>query len=328
MDCIVHGVAKSWTRLSDFYFTAQFGRHFSFCSVQFSSVAQEFAMGSLRLHGLQHARPPCPSPTPGVYSNSQPLSRWCHPTISSSVSLFCSCLQSFPASGSFQMSQFFASGFLYSVPNILIKEMWFWTGHCGEMVCGSLRTSVTLHLGVGCDLPFRWEQISHFEWHWYISSYSLCLTNIDSNPHNKTRYYCFPHFTDGDLDVGSRMNSPRFLLLVSGWTGFEHRQMALQTHTHAYTYIHAFIKYKLLTPGKHCPSCKFVYLFVYTLPFPWKYLRQFTRMYKTWQKNLKRERSSDCSFLYLPQEGSIVLESTCMRPNSLQFCPTLRPHGL
>ena len=75
MDCIVHGVAKSWTRLSDFYFTAQFGRHFSFCSVQFSSVAQEFAMGSLRLHGLQHARPPCPSPTPGVYSNSQPLSR-------------------------------------------------------------------------------------------------------------------------------------------------------------------------------------------------------------------------------------------------------------
>ena len=170
--------------------------------------------------------------------------------------------------------------------------------------------------------------ISHFEWHWYISSYSLCLTNIDSNPHNKTRYYCFPHFTDGDLDVGSRMNSPRFLLLVSGWTGFEHRQMALQTHTHAYTYIHAFIKYKLLTPGKHCPSCKFVYLFVYTLPFPWKYLRQFTRMYKTWQKNLKRERSSDCSFLYLPQEGSIVLESTCMRPNSLQFCPTLRPHGL
>ena len=64
---------------------------------------------SLRPHGLQHARPPCPSPTPGVHSNSRPLSQWCHPAISSSVVPFC-CLQSFPASGSFQMSQFFASG--------------------------------------------------------------------------------------------------------------------------------------------------------------------------------------------------------------------------
>ena len=65
---------------------------------------------SLQPHGLQHSRPPCPSPTPRVYSNSCPLSRWCHPTISSSVVPFSSCLQSFPASGSFQMSQFFASG--------------------------------------------------------------------------------------------------------------------------------------------------------------------------------------------------------------------------
>ena len=64
---------------------------------------------SLQPHGLQHTRPPCPSPTPGVYSNSSPLSRWCHPTISSSVIPFSSCLQSFLASGSFQMSQFFAS---------------------------------------------------------------------------------------------------------------------------------------------------------------------------------------------------------------------------
>ena len=65
---------------------------------------------SLRPHGLQHARPPCPSPTPGVYSNSCPLSWWCHPAISSSVIPFSSCLQSFPASGSFPMSQFFTSG--------------------------------------------------------------------------------------------------------------------------------------------------------------------------------------------------------------------------
>ena len=61
-------------------------------------------------HGLQHARPPCPSPAPGDYSNSRPLSRWCHPTISSSVIPFSSCLRSFPASGSFQMSHLFASG--------------------------------------------------------------------------------------------------------------------------------------------------------------------------------------------------------------------------
>ena len=65
---------------------------------------------SLRPHGLQHARPLCPSPTPGVYSNSCPLSQWCHPAISSSVVPFSSCLQSFPASGSFQMHQLFASG--------------------------------------------------------------------------------------------------------------------------------------------------------------------------------------------------------------------------
>ena len=65
---------------------------------------------SLRPHGLQHTRFPCPSPSPGVCSNSCPWSWWCHPTISSSVILFSSCLQSFPASGSFPMSQFFASG--------------------------------------------------------------------------------------------------------------------------------------------------------------------------------------------------------------------------
>ena len=64
---------------------------------------------SLQPHELQHARPSCPSPTPRVYSNSCPLSRWCHPTISSSVISFSFCLQSFPASGSFQMSQLFTS---------------------------------------------------------------------------------------------------------------------------------------------------------------------------------------------------------------------------
>ena len=65
---------------------------------------------SLQLHGLQHTRPPCLSPTPGACSNSCPSSQWCHPAISSSVVPFSSCPQSFPASGSFPMRQFFTSG--------------------------------------------------------------------------------------------------------------------------------------------------------------------------------------------------------------------------
>ena len=65
---------------------------------------------SLQLHGLQHARLPCPTSTPRACSNSSPLSQWCHPTISSSVAPFSSCLQSYPASGSFPVSQFCASG--------------------------------------------------------------------------------------------------------------------------------------------------------------------------------------------------------------------------
>ena len=65
---------------------------------------------SLQLHGLQHTSPPWPSPTPRAYSNSCPSHQWCHPTISSSVVPFSSCLQSFPASGSFPMSQLFTSG--------------------------------------------------------------------------------------------------------------------------------------------------------------------------------------------------------------------------
>ena len=91
--------------------TQSYDRHLSWglgSSVQFSRSVR--VSDSLQPHELQHARPACPSPTPGVYSNSCPLSWWCHPTISSSVVPFSSCPQSFPASGSLQMSQFFASG--------------------------------------------------------------------------------------------------------------------------------------------------------------------------------------------------------------------------
>ena len=77
-----------------------------FSSIQFSHLV---VSESLWPHEPQHSRPPCPSPTPGVHPNPCPLSWWCYPTISSSVNPFSSCLQSFPASGSFQMSQLFAS---------------------------------------------------------------------------------------------------------------------------------------------------------------------------------------------------------------------------
>ena len=87
--------------------TLFFQQTFQFSSVQFSySVMSD----SLRPHESQHARPPCPSATPGVYTDSRPSSRWCHPTISSSVVPFSSCSQSLPASGSFPMSQLFSWG--------------------------------------------------------------------------------------------------------------------------------------------------------------------------------------------------------------------------
>ena len=102
----VHGILQN-TGVGG-HFLLQKGFH----SLQFSSVAQSYPT-LLGPHGTQYARPPCPSPTPGVYSNSCPLSHWCHPThptISSSVIPFSSCPQSFPKSGSFQMSQLFPSG--------------------------------------------------------------------------------------------------------------------------------------------------------------------------------------------------------------------------
>ena len=107
---------------------------------------------SLQPHGLQHARPPCPSPTPGVYSNSCPLSQWCHPTISSSVVPSSSCPQSFPASGSFQMSQLFISG--------------------GKSIGISASTSV---------LPMNTQDWSSLGWTGWISLQSKGLPRVFSN---------------------------------------------------------------------------------------------------------------------------------------------------
>jgi len=118
-------------------------------SVQFSRSVMS---NSLQSHRLQHARPPCPSPTPGVYSNSCPSSRCCHPTISSSVIPFSSCPQSFPASGSFQMSQFFASG--------------------GQRIGVSTSASV---------LPMNTQDWSPLEWTGWISMLSKGLLRVFSN---------------------------------------------------------------------------------------------------------------------------------------------------
>ena len=107
---------------------------------------------SLRPHESQHARPPCPSPTPGVHSDSCPLSWWCHPTISSSVVPFSSCLQSLPVSGSFQMSQFFASS--------------------GRSIGVSALTS---------DLPMNTQDWSPSEWTGWISLQSKGLSRVFSN---------------------------------------------------------------------------------------------------------------------------------------------------
>ena len=98
---VIHTMVNQRVQITNIRFSDYFS------SVQFSlSVVSN----SLWPHGLQHARPPCPLPTPEACSNSCPLSEWCHPTISSSVVPFYSGLQSFPASGSFPMSQFFTSG--------------------------------------------------------------------------------------------------------------------------------------------------------------------------------------------------------------------------
>ena len=118
-------------------------------AVQFS---RSVMYDSLQPHKSQHARPPCHSPTPGLYSNSCPLSWWCHPAISSSVVPFCSCLQSLPASGSFPMGQFFSSG--------------------GRSIGASASTSV---------LPMNTQDWSPLGWTGWISLKCKGLSGVFSN---------------------------------------------------------------------------------------------------------------------------------------------------
>ena len=133
-----------------------------FGSVQFS---RSIVFNPLRPHELQHPRPPCPSPIPGVYPNPYPSSWWCHPTISSSVVPFCSSPQSFQASGNFQMSQLFKSGrqnigVSASTSGILMNTQdWFpleWTGWISLQFKGLSRvvsnTTVQKHQFFGTQL--------------------------------------------------------------------------------------------------------------------------------------------------------------------------------
>ena len=132
-------------------------------SVQFSHLVMS---NFLRPHGLQNARPPCPSPTPGIYSNSCPIGRWCNPTISSSVVPFSSCLQTFPTSGSFPKSQFFTSdgqnigvSALASVLPMNIQD-WFplgWTGWISLQPRDSQESSPTPQFGTQLSIV----QLSH-----------------------------------------------------------------------------------------------------------------------------------------------------------------------
>ena len=120
-----------------------------FSSVQFS---RSVVSSSLRLHEPQHTRPPCPSPTFGVYANSCPLSWWCHLTISSSVVPFSSCLRSFPTTGSFLMNQLFTSG--------------------GQNIGISASTSI---------LPMNTQDWSPLRWTGWISLQSKRLSRVFSN---------------------------------------------------------------------------------------------------------------------------------------------------
>ena len=95
-----------------------------FSCIRSDQISRSVMSNSLRPHESQHARPPCPLPTPGVHSDSRPSSQWCHPAISSSVVPFFSCPQSLPASESFPVSQLFAWGAILIQPVLLVVDTW------------------------------------------------------------------------------------------------------------------------------------------------------------------------------------------------------------
>ena len=157
--------------------------HYQFSSVQLLSRVQLFA----RPHESQHTRPPCPSPTPGVHSDSRPSSRWCHPAISSSVVPFSSYPQSFQASGSFQMSQLFVSG--------------------GKSTGASDSTSV---------LPMNTQDWSPSEWTGWISLQSKGLSRVFSNTNKSSGILKNKYIgRDTDTQMHKTKGSLRWFRLLS-----------------------------------------------------------------------------------------------------------------
>ena len=162
----------------------------SLSSVQFSRLV---VSDSLRLHELQHSRPPCPSPTPGIHSNSCPSSRWCHPAISSSVVPFSSCPQSLPASESFPMSQLFTSGGqstgVSALASFLPKNTQDWsplerTGWISLQSKGLSRvfskTTVQKHQFFGTQLSSQNLSLFIYTWGWCLYHLSWRLV-VQSN---------------------------------------------------------------------------------------------------------------------------------------------------
>ena len=161
----LHSQGRTVMALWKNYFTSQYSKALSVWNVTFHKVfcmysdsissvkfSRSVVSDSLRPHESQHARPPCPSPTPRVYTNSCPLSQSCHPAISSSVVPFSSCPQSFPASGSFQMNQLFTSD--------------------GQSIGVSVSTSV---------LPMNTQDWSPLRWTGWISLQSKGLSRVFCN---------------------------------------------------------------------------------------------------------------------------------------------------
>ena len=144
-----------------------------------SSVTQSCL--TLWSHGLEHSRPPCSSPTPGVYSNSCPLSRWYHPTISSSVVPFSSCLQSFPASGSFPMSQHFTSG--------------------GQSIGASASTSI---------LPMNTQDWSPLGWTGRISLQSKGFSRVFSSTTVQKHQFFIHKYTDFHINADTFLDTVKF----------------------------------------------------------------------------------------------------------------------
>ena len=131
---------------------------------------------SLRPHGLQHTRLACPSPSPRVCSNSCPLSRWCHPTISSSVSLFSSCPQSFPESGSFTLGWLLVSGGQTIGASASVLPMNI--QGCFPLVLTGLISLLPKGLsGVFSSTYGHWEAHDHWEKFYGINSLVFCLLN-------------------------------------------------------------------------------------------------------------------------------------------------------